>query len=168
MCNKPTVSIIVAMSPNHAIGYQGTIPWSLPEDMRHFRQLTTHHTVIMGRNTFLSLPHGALPHRRNIVLTCSQQHFSGCETFGSLQAALATCQGEVFIIGGAAVYQEALPLADRMYITLVATNPLHADTFFPEIKMSEWQETKKEKHNGFSFVELTRRRQDETWQSGAT
>ena len=157
MCNKPTASIIVAMSPNHAIGYQGTIPWSLPEDMRHFRQLTTHHTVIMGRNTFLSLPHGALPHRRNIVLTSSGQTFHGCETFNSLQAALATCQGEVFIIGGTTVYKEALKLADKMYITLVDANPSHADTFFPHFDKSVWQETKKEKHNGFSFIELRRR-----------
>ncbi len=157
MCNKPTVSIIAAMSPNHAIGYRGTIPWSLPEDMRHFRKITIGHTIIMGRRTFLSLPHGALPHRRNIVLTNSGQTFEGCETFRSLQTALKTCQGEVFIIGGASVYQEAIALADKMYITLVETNPVNADTFFPNIDMSVWQETKKEKHDGFSFLELTRR-----------
>lgn len=157
MNESQTISIIAAMSPNHAIGYRGTIPWSLPEDMRHFRKITTGHTIIMGRRTFLSLPHGALPHRRNIVLTKSGQTFEGCETFRSLQTALKTCQGEVFIIGGASVYQEAIALADKMYITLVETNPVNADTFFPNIDMSVWQETKKEKHDGFSFLELTRR-----------
>lgn len=157
MHKSQTISIIAAMSPNHAIGNRGTIPWSLPEDMRHFRKITIGHTIIMGRRTFLSLPHGALPHRRNIVLTNSGQTFEGCETFRSLQTALKTCQGEVFIIGGASVYQEAIALADKMYITLVETNPVNADTFFPNIDMSVWQETKKEKHDGFSFLELTRR-----------
>lgn len=163
------LSIIVAMSPNHAIGYQGSLPWHIPEDLAHFKALTMGHTIIMGRKTFESLPHGALPGRRNVVLSRTITTLPGCDVFTNLQNAISNCNGnllgksllsndvsdnELFIIGGASVYAEALPLADRLYITLVDTDPENADTFFPHFDLSQWVETKKEKHSGFSFITL--------------
>lgn len=151
------ISIIVAMSSNRAIGFRGFLPWHLPEDLARFKQLTMGHPIIMGRHTFESLPHGALPGRRNIVL--SHRHDfapAGCEVYSSLDDALAACDKdeEAFIIGGAEVYSCALPFADNLYITLVEDNPNVADTFFPQINEKDWLLTKKEKHKGFSFITL--------------
>lgn len=156
---KQNVSIIVAMSPNHAIGCEGQLPWHLPEDLARFKQLTMGHTIIMGRRTFESLPHGALPGRRNVVLSRTVRTINGCEVFETLEAALKTCapKEETFVIGGESVYRQALPLTNKLYITLVASNPAHADTFFPNFNKDEWTETQKEKHNGFSFITLLRR-----------
>lgn len=150
------------MSPNHAIGYNGTLPWHIKEDLEHFKTITWGHTIIMGRKTFESLPHGALPGRRNIVLCKSHRQFKGCDTFSSIEEALKSCREEqvVFVIGGSSVYKEALQYADKLYITLVDNNPTDADTFFPILNKDEWVETKKEKHNGFSFLELLRRQKD--------
>lgn len=155
----PSVNIIVAMSPNHAIGCNGHLPWHLPEDLARFKQITLGHTIIMGRRTFESLPNGALPGRRNIVLSHNAYTFENCETFHSLEEALRSCEGEgnVFIIGGESIYRKALPLAKRLYITLVDENPKFADTFFPEFEIKDWTETKKEEHSGFSFITLTRK-----------
>lgn len=149
-----TLSIIVAMGRNRAIGCLGRLPWHLPEDLHRFKQLTMGHTIIMGRKTFESLPHGALPGRRNVVLSRHAITLKYTEVYHSLQAALASCRKgeEVFIIGGASVYAEALALADRLYITLVDQSPRDADAFFPPWDASEWTATKKEKHTGFSFI----------------
>lgn len=159
MPNQPSVNIIVAMSPNHAIGSNGHLPWHLPEDLARFKQITLGHTIIMGRRTFESLPNGALPGRRNIVLSQKVHTFENCEIFPSLEKALRNCKGEsdVFIIGGESIYRQALPLAKRLYITLVDENPKFADTFFPKFEIKDWQETKKEEHPGFSFITLTRK-----------
>lgn len=150
------ISIIVAMSPNHAIGYKGSLPWHLPEDLARFKRLTMGHTIIMGRHTYESLPNGALPGRRNIVLS-SKHDFapSDCEVYHSLDEALKHCNKdeETFIIGGADVYSQSLQIADKLYITLVDNNPQNADTFFPQFDEREWMITKKEKRDGFSFIE---------------
>ena len=114
-----TIAIIVAMGRNRAIGYRNRLPWSIPEDMAHFKQLTMGHTIIMGRHTFYSLPHGALPGRRNMVVSRTVESIPGCEVFPSLESALEACnapsghsvgdaQGAsadntVFVIGGASV-----------------------------------------------------------------
>lgn len=152
------ISIIAAMSPNHAIGFKGRLPWNIPEDLNHFKSLTLGHTIIMGRKTFESLPHGALPGRKNIVLSHKKQDIDGCDIFLSFDEALKSCAGDddVFIIGGASVYKEALPFASHLYLTLVDKDPPHADAFFPSIDMTIWKETKKEKHDGFSFIEFIR------------
>ncbi len=154
-----SLSIIVAMSPNHAIGCESRLPWHLPEDLARFKRLTTGHAIIMGRRTFDSLPNGALPGRRNVVLSRTAKTINGCEVFETLEAALETCapNEETFIIGGESLYRQALPLANKLYITLVASNPAHADTFFPCFNKNEWVETRKEKRNGFSFITLLRR-----------
>lgn len=152
------IAIIAAMSPNHAIGNRGNLPWHLPEDLAHFKQLTMGHTIIMGRKTFESLPNGALPGRRNIVLSKAHKKISCCEVCVSLEEALSLCHGQqVFIIGGEQVYRQAMPVADRLHITLVDENPHEADTFFPDIDMGTWAETEREEHNGFSFLTFTRR-----------
>lgn len=155
------INIVVAMSPNHAIGIDGRLPWRLPEDFARFRRLTVGHTVVMGRKTFESLPHGALPYRRNIVLSKSAGKLNGAEVCRSLEEALEKSRNdkEVCIIGGADVYSQAMPLADTLYITLVKENPAEADTFFPHFDKNDWQEKQRETHDGFSFITLARKKQ---------
>ena len=115
------LSIIVAINQNRGIGHENKLLYWLPNDLKRFKALTTGHTIIMGRKTFESLPKGALPNRRNIVLSRSCREFEGAECFHTLEEALKACanEEEVFIIGGASLYAEALPLADRLYVTEV-------------------------------------------------
>ena len=143
------ISIIAAVAQNLAIGYQNKLLYWLPNDLKRFKALTTGHTIIMGRKTFESLPKGALPNRRNVVLTRSQITFPGAEVYPSLQAALASCAPEedVFIIGGASVYREALPLADRLCLTEIQDTPEQADAFFPHFSLKEWKENFREEHD---------------------
>lgn len=142
------ISIIVAIARNNGIGFENKLLYWLPNDLKRFKALTTGHTIIMGRKTFETLPKGALPNRRNIVLSRQELVFPGAERYSSLAEALAQCQTEeeVFIIGGASVYQEALPLADKLYITHIEDTPTQADAFFPEIAPSVWKETGREVH----------------------
>lgn len=140
------ISIIAAVARNRAIGYENKLIYWLPNDLKRFKTLTTGHTIIMGRNTFLSLPKGALPNRRNIVLTRSQKAFPGCDVYTSLEEALAHCDKDedVYIIGGASVYRQALPLADRLCLTEINDTPKKADTFFPPY--DDWKEISREDH----------------------
>jgi len=136
------ITIIVAIAENRAIGIDNNLLYHIPADMKRFRNLTTGNTVLMGRKTFQSLPKGALPDRRNIVLTRSESAlFPGAETFPSLEAALEACGPDehVYIIGGAQVYRKALPLADTLEVTLVHDTPLMADSFFPEFEDGTWK-----------------------------
>ncbi len=134
------LTIIAALAENNAIGFENKLLYYLPADLRRFKELTTGHTIIMGRKTFESLPKGALPKRRNIVLTRNEDAvFPGAERFSCLTAALAACEGEeVYIIGGASVYAEALPLADRLCLTHIAATPEQADVFFPDFDRNDW------------------------------
>lgn len=143
-----SISIIVAIAQNGAIGFENKLLYWLPNDLKRFKALTTGHTIIMGRKTFESLPKGALPNRRNMVLTRQDIEFPGAERFGSLEEALAHCEGEeeVFIIGGASVYKEAMPLADKLYITHIDDTPAQADAYFPAIDPAVWNETSREVH----------------------
>ena len=159
------ISIIVAIAQNNAIGFENKLLYWLPNDLKRFKSLTTGHTIIMGRRTFESLPKGALPNRRNIVLSRQDIEFPGAERYASLEAALSRCKDEeeVFIIGGASVYQEALPLADKLYITHIEDTPSEADAFFPEITPDRWKETGRETHstdekhlNPYSYVDYQR------------
>ena len=138
-----TISIIAALAANRAIGYKNKLLYWLPNDLKRFKSLTTGHTIIMGRHTFESLPKGALPNRRNIVLSRQPEaSFAGTERYASLEEALSHCQPdeEVYIIGGASVYKEALPLADRLCLTLIDDTPAQADAFFlrPGRKTCTW------------------------------
>lgn len=138
-----TISIIVAIADNNAIGRDNRLLWHLPSDMRRFKALTMGHTVIMGRKTFESLPKGALPGRRNVVLTTQPEaHFEGCTVCASMEEALGSSasEDEVFIIGGALVYSQSLQFANKIYLTLVHTTPKDADAFFPSMDLSQWEE----------------------------
>ncbi|MDR3250486.1 MAG: dihydrofolate reductase [Tannerella sp.] len=135
------ISIIAAIARNRAIGADNSLLWHLPGDMKRFRELTAGHTVIMGRRTFESLPNGALPNRTNVVITRKTGiSFDKCEVFNDLEAAIERHkhEDEVFIIGGASIYSQALELADKLYITLVRHDFENADVYFPEIDDSKW------------------------------
>ena len=143
------ISIIAAIAKDNALGFENKLLYWLPNDLKRFKALTTGHTIIMGRRTFESLPKGALPNRRNIVLTRQDIEFQDAERYGSLEEALAHCREEedVFIIGGASVYQQALPLADTLCLTHIEDTPAQADAFFPEINPSVWEITNEEVHS---------------------
>ena len=135
------ISIIVAIAKNNAIGKENRLLWHLSDDLKRFRKLTDGHTLIMGRNTFLSLPNGALPNRRHIVISdIPGESFKGCEMARSIQEAieLAGEQDECFIIGGGMVYSQFLPVAGKLYLTQVDQS-FEADTFFPEINFRQWK-----------------------------
>ena len=138
------VNIIAAVDANLAIGKDNHLLFWLPNDLRRFKALTTGHTIIMGRRTYESLPKGALPHRRNIVLTRSRNTFPGCECYRSLEEALRHCgeDEEVYIIGGASVYAKARAMADRLCLTEVHAAAEDADTFFPSY--DGWHEVSRE------------------------
>ena len=159
------ISIIAAVAKNRAIGYQNKLIYWLPNDLKHFKALTTGHTIIMGRNTFLSLPKGALPNRRNIVLSHSQKAFENCDVYASLEEALQHCtpDEDIYIIGGASVYRQALKIADRLCLTEIDDTPAEADTFFPPYE-DDWQEESREDHPiddrhdfRYSFVDYVRK-----------
>ncbi len=141
-----TLHIIAAVARNRAIGFENKLLYWLPNDLKRFKALTTGHTIIMGHNTFLSLPKGALPNRRNVVLSRSVKEIPGCEVFPSLEEALSSCRPDeqVYIIGGASVYQQALQRADLLCLTEIDDDPQQADTFFPDYK--DWRVVKKEAH----------------------
>ena len=177
------ISIIAAVAKNRAIGFKNKLIYWLPNDLKRFKALTTGHTIIMGRNTFLSLPKGALPNRRNIVLSKTMwkeergkwkentpaaefisEEQKNIDVFPSLEAALQHCapDEDIYIIGGASVYQQALPIADRLCLTEIDDTPAEADTFFPSYE-DDWQEESREDHPvddrhafPYSFVDYIR------------
>jgi dihydrofolate reductase len=139
--------MIAAVDHNRAIGFENKLIYWLPNDLKRFKQLTTGHTIVMGRRTFESLPKGALPNRRNCVLTRSTKAFPGCECFASWDEFVKTCRDdeEVFIIGGASLYHGLLDKADRLLLTEVNDSAEQADTFFPDYSQG-WREVAREKH----------------------
>lgn len=157
------INIIAAVSENRAIGFQNKLIYWLPNDLKRFKQLTTGHTIIMGRKTFDSLPKGALPNRRNVVLSRSVKELPGCDVYESLDEALKHCASDedIYIIGGASVYEEAMPLADRLCLTEIADTPKDADAFFP--RYDDWKAVSREDHDidekhefKYSFVNYER------------
>lgn len=141
------ITIIAAVAKNRAIGYENKLLYWLPNDLKRFKALTTGHTIIMGRRTFESLPNGALPNRRNVVVSKGGQDFPGCDRFGSLEEALkhTSHDEEVFIIGGASVYEQSMAIADRLCLTEIDDVPKEADAFFPDYSKG-WKVVKKEAH----------------------
>lgn len=136
-----TLSIIAAMGRDGSIGRAGDLAFHIRADLRHFKDLTMGHPVIMGRKTFESLPKGALPGRRNIVVTTDTSYTApDIETASSLQGALAmvATAPKAFIIGGASIYRQALPLADVLNLTIIDADCPEADTFFPPWNEAEW------------------------------
>ena len=158
--------MIAAVNRNYGLGKGNQLLYWLPNDLKRFKALTTGHTILMGRKTFESLPKGALPNRRNIVLSRQALQLPGAECFPSLEAALQACtdEEEVFIIGGASLYAAALPLADRLYLTEVDDSEREADVFFPALDPQVWHEKSRECHPtdekhlySYSFVNYERR-----------
>lgn len=158
------VSIIVATGENNAIGKDNQLLWHLPADLRHFREITSGHTIIMGRKTFDSVGK-PLPKRRNIVVTRQDIQIEGCEVVKSIDEALELCKDEheVFIAGGAEIYRQAMDKTDRIYLTRVHQS-FDADTFFPEINHDLWIETSHADHPAdeknnipYSFITLERK-----------
>jgi dihydrofolate reductase len=155
------ISLIAAVAQNGAIGKNNQLLWHLPEDMRYFRETTRGKTVIMGRKTWESLPAAfrPLPGRRNIVVTRDAHYVAeGAVLAHSLPEAIATAgeAGETFVIGGAELYLQALPQAQRLYLTEVAQT-CEGDVFFPEIPAAKWQEVSRDEQSSatgikFAFV----------------
>ena len=143
------IALIAAIAKNNAIGINNKLIYWLPNDLKRFKELTTGHTIILGSNTFRSLPKGALPNRRNIVLSRKESSFPGAETFKSLEEALANCINEeiVYIIGGEMLYRTAMPMADILCLTEIDDTPAEADAFFPEFTRSEWEIIQDETHD---------------------
>ena len=144
---RDMITIIAAVARNNAIGYKNKLLYWLPNDLKRFKELTTGNTILMGRRTYESLPKGALPNRRNCVLTTSVSELPGCECFKSWDEFIITCRPdeEVFIIGGATLYTQLLDKADRLCLTEIDDTPMQADTFFPDY--SEWHEVCREVHD---------------------
>ena len=139
------LSLIVAMARNRTIGVNNTLPWRCPEDLKHFKALTMGHHMIMGRKTFDSIGK-PLPGRTTVVVTRNADlEIPGCVIAHSLNEAIAACAGdeEIFIVGGAELYQQAVPLADTLYITEIQQD-VEGDAYFPEFDTSTWQETSRE------------------------
>jgi len=142
-----TISIVVAIATNNAIGKDNQLLWHLPADLKHFKEITSGHPIIMGRKTYDSIGR-PLPNRRNIVITRQKDlHIPNVEVVNDLAAAIALCKDEkeVFVIGGAEIYRHALPYTQKIYLTTVHQN-YEADTFFPELPDSEWKTTAQENH----------------------
>jgi dihydrofolate reductase len=169
------IALIVAMGSNRAIGKDNTMPWHLPEDLKYFKRCTLHKPVIMGRNTYESIGK-PLPQRSNIIISRNPDYqVEGASVVSSVAAALqlaaALCQSaaepedsEVMVIGGAQIYAQTLPLAERLYLTEVDASP-DADAWFPAFARAEWREVARESHPAcarnpypYSFVVLERER----------
>lgn len=142
-----TVSIVVAIAENNAIGKNNELLWHLPTDLKHFKQLTSGHTIVMGRKTFDSIGK-PLPNRRNIVITRSNTlEIPGAEVVHTIEQALALCtaEKEVFIVGGAEIYKQAMDKTDKIYLTTVHAR-YEGDAYFPEIDQKKWEEVDNEPH----------------------
>lgn len=160
-----TLSLIWAMADNRVIGIDNRLPWKLPADMQWFRQNTLGKPIIMGRLTFESFGAKPLPGRRNIIISRNPTYAAdGIETYPSLEEALNATQDddETMVIGGMSIYQQALPLADRLYMTLVHAQ-VEGDAWFPEFDLHQWRETERrdfpaDENNPYpySFVVLNR------------
>lgn len=165
MVHKPVssppmeIALIAAMAANRVIGRDNQLPWHLPEDLQHFKRLTLGHHLIMGRKTFDSIGR-PLPGRTTIIVTRQLDYVppAGCLVAHSLENALALCAElpQVFVVGGAEVYRQALPLAHTLYLTEVDV-VVEGDAFFPEFTTADWQETAREAHQNstISYAFLT-------------
>lgn len=163
---KPRVSIIAAMAANRVIGQGNRLPWHLPEDLQHFKALTMGHHIVMGRKTYDSIGR-PLPGRTTVIVTRRPDYTApDCIAVNSIDAALSVCHGdpEVFFVGGAEIYAQALPIADRLYLTEIKRD-FPGDAHFPPFDAGQWQEVSRERHvkeNGepfeYHFVVYDRKR----------
>ena len=158
---RMSITLIAAISKNNVIGTEGRLPWHIPEDMKHFKTLTMGKVVLMGRKTWESIPEKfrPLPGRTNVVITRQPDYpiQAGVEVFHALDEALAAHgKDDVMVIGGADVYRQTLPHADRLEITHV-DRVIEGDATFPAIDPSVWKEIAREDRDGLSFVTYARR-----------
>ncbi len=158
------MNIIVAIAKNNAIGKNNNLLWHIKEDLVYFKKTTLGATVVMGRKTFESIGK-PLPGRRNVVVSKTMNEIEGIEIFRSIDQAIGSCSSneEVFIIGGGEIYKQSISLVQRIFLTIVDVNIPDADTFFPELDMSQWREVFREDHSRgvsfehpFSFIVLDR------------
>ena len=161
-----TIKAIVAVDENGAIGRQGDLLCHLPADMRHFKEMTMGHSIVMGRKTFESFPRRPLPGRQNLVITRSAGwQYPGVTVAHSLEQAIAMAETDtVFIIGGAQIYEQALPVVDVLHLTLIHARWASADVYFPALDPNQWQEVEREHHTSdhrnayeYDFITLKRR-----------
>ena len=140
------ISLIVAVAEDRAIGDKGNLLWHLSSDLKRFKAITTGHTIIMGRKTYDSLPNGALPNRRNIVISRQLKSLKDAEVYSDIDEALKAASDEdiVYIIGGGEIYNKTFPLAEELHLTLVHKSYPEADTRFPEWKLTDWNILKQE------------------------
>lgn len=164
------INIIAAVAKNGGIGYKNQLIYHLPDDLKYFKKITSGHTVVMGFNTFKSLPKGPLPNRRNIILTSQKIEIPGAEVCHNIDElwSMVDDSEEIFIIGGASVYKQFIEMADRLYITEIEDSPEEVDVFFPDIDDS-WDvayaeyHNKDEKHSvAFSFVTYEKIKKEES------
>ena len=163
------ISVIVAVAKNGVIGQNNTLPWHLPEDLKHFRALTTGHHIIMGRKTYESLGR-LLPARTTVIVTRNQDYcLDGALVAHSLEEAVILCGGddEAFVIGGAELYQDGLKLANKLYVTEIDFE-VAGDAFFPVFSKEEWNEVSRESHTSaqgldFSYITYVRNPHNETF-----
>lgn len=158
MSERAPLALVVAMARGGVIGKDGDLPWRISEDMRHFKRVTMGHAIIMGRKTHASIGR-PLPGRRNIVVSRSAGAFEGCESATSLEEAIAmarTSDGEPRVIGGATIYEQALPLATRIFLTEIQRQ-FEGDTFF-RFDRAGWREVERREGetDGVEFVVLER------------
>jgi len=154
------ISLIAAVGKNNEIGKGNALLCHLSADLKRFKAITSGHTIIMGRKTFESLPNGALPNRRNIIISRNEHLLiEGVEVYPSLDYAFLKCisETEVFIVGGAQIYAQALPIADKLYLTRIHAAFPKADAFFPAVDWKIWKETGREtfpadEKNPYSFT----------------
>lgn len=143
------VSLIAALSENNVIGKDNELPWHISADLRRFKELTTGHPIIMGRKTYESLPTKPLPNRTNIILSRDPEYDPpGAERHITMSSAFAKAKEmheEIFVIGGAEIYEQTLPLATRLYLTLVHQN-VDGDAFFPSLPEGDFVEVAREEH----------------------
>ena len=161
-----SIHAIVAVASDWAIGRQGDLLCHMPADMRHFKEVTMGHSIVMGRKTFDSFPRRPLPGRQNIVITRDTGwDYPGVTVAHSLEQAIASALTDVvFIIGGAQVYKEALPVVEVLHLTMIHARWASADAYFPALDMDQWQEVDREHHDSdhrnayeFDFITLKRR-----------
>jgi dihydrofolate reductase len=152
------ICIIAAMDKNRVIGKDNKLPWRISDDLKNFKKLTTGNTVIMGRKTFESIGR-PLPDRNNVVISTSMSQTAGIDVCNSFEESIMKAKSygkDIFIIGGAAVYEQAVPLADKMYISYVK-GEYNGDVFFPEFEEKEWHVEKKEEHAEFELLIYVRK-----------
>lgn len=150
------IALVAAVSENNCIGKNNSLPWHIPEDMKRFKELTTGHTVLMGRKTWESIPEKfrPLPKRKNIVIT-RNTHYPvpvGVVLYHSVDDALKHEKGDIMVIGGAEIYTQSIALADTLHITHIRTFIEDGTAFFPTIDKNIWREFEREDHEHFSFV----------------